>query len=177
MNLIFKPSMNDECDGRVDSDCCHDDDKPIINSEYIHFSEPVQNAVMNDSYFIRIVYSDDHVSLTGLMIPMYFNAITVLKSFNKSIIMYDLHSHREMVSKICDLEFSILERYNRFFKMYQNSRKFPVYNLTTQLRSCSVKLFDDIDKNLDECNLVLKISGIWENDKEIGITFKFLLLC
>ena len=61
--------------------------------------------------------------------------------------------------------------------MYQNSHKFPVYNLTTQLRSCSVKLFDDIDKKLDECNLVLKISGMWENDKEIGITFKFILLC
>ncbi len=64
--------------------------------------------------------------------------------------MYDLYSHRDMISKICDLEFSILERYNRFLKMYQISHKFPVYNLTTQLRSCNVKLFDDIDKKLDE---------------------------
>ena len=172
MNLVFKPTVNEEGDGR----CCTDD-RPIIHSEYIHFSEPVQNAVMNDSYFIRIVYSDDDVSLAGLMIPMYFNAITILKSFNKSVIMYDLHSHRDMISKVCDLEFSILERYNRFLKMYKNHDKCPVYNLTTQLRSCNVKLFDDIDKNLDECNVVLKVSGIWENDKEIGITFKFILLC
>ena len=172
MNLVFKPTLNEE----EEHDYCLDD-KPIIRSEYIHFSDPVQNAVMNDSSFIRIVYSDNDVSLTGLMIPMYFNAITVLKSFNKSVIMYDLHSHRDMISKICDLEFSILDRYNQFLKMYQNSHKFPVYNLTTQLRSCSVKLFDDIDKKMDECNLVLKISGMWENDKEIGITFKFLLLC
>lgn len=173
MNLVFKPTVNEEDDG---DDCCTDD-RPIIHSEYIHFSDPVQNAVMSDSYFIRIVYSNKDVSLAGLMIPMYFSAITILKSFNKSVIMYDLHSHRDMISKICDLEFSILERYNRFLKMYQKSHKCPVYNLTTQLRSCNVKLFDDIDKNLDECNLILKISGIWENDKEIGITFKFILLC
>ena len=118
MNLVFKPTEDDDDDYRCN------DDRPIIHSEYIHFSEPVQNAVMNDSYFIRIVYSNDDVSLAGLMIPMYFSAITVLK-----------------------------------------------------LRSCNVKLFDDIDKNLDECNVVLKVSGIWENDKEIGITFKFILLC
>jgi hypothetical protein len=82
-----------------------------------------------------------------------------------------------MILKISDLEISILERYNHFLKMYKKYQKSPVYNLTTQLKSCSVKLFDDIDKNLDECNLVLKISGIWESDKEIGITFKFILLC
>ncbi len=37
MNLVFKPTINEE----YDSDCSADD-RPIINSEYIHFSEPVQ---------------------------------------------------------------------------------------------------------------------------------------
>ena len=175
MNLVFKPSMNDDCDDS-NSDS-YNDNRPIINPGCLYFSEPVQNALITDSYFIRIIYSDNDVSLFGLMIPMYFNSITILKSFNKSIIMYDLHSHRDMILKISDLEISILERYNHFLKMYKKYQKCPVYNLTTQLKSCSVKLFDDIDKNLDECNLVLKISGIWESDKEIGITFKFLLLC
>ena len=170
MNLVFKPNLNDE-----DDNC--NENKSIINTEYIQFIKPVQNAVMNDSYFIRIIYSDGDASLFGLMIPMYFNAITVLKTYNKSIIMYDLHSHRDMISKICNLEFLILERYNQLQRLFHNHEKIPVYNLTSQLRSCSVKLFDDIDAKLDECNIVLKISGIWENDKEIGITFKFILLC
>ena len=165
MNLVFKPDINEK-----------NNNSALISSNHLHFSEPVQNAVINDSCFVRIIYSDGDVSLTGIMIPMYFSSVTIFKSFNKNIIMYDLHSHRDMISKICDLEFSILDRYNRFLKMYQNSHKFPVYNLTTQLRSCSVKLFDDIDKQMDDCNIVLKISGIWENDREIGITFKFILL-
>lgn len=177
MNLVFKPCIDDS-NSNSNSDSYNDNENiPLINPGCLYFSEPVQNALMSDSYFIRIIYSDNDVSLVGLMIPMYFNSITVLKSFNKSIIMYDLHSHRDMILKISELEISILERYNHFLKMYKKYQKSPVYNLTTQLKSCTVKLFDDIDKNLDECNLVLKISGIWESEKEIGITFKFILLC
>lgn len=170
MNLVFKPIVSDE------NDDYKDENAQIINTEYIHFSEPVHNSIMNDSYFIRIIYSDGDASLFGLMIPMYFNGVTIMKSFNKSIIVYDLYSHRDMILKICNLEMSILERYNRLLKSF-HCKKCPVYNLTTQLRSCSIKLFDDIDKKMDECNIILKISGIWENEKEIGITFKFILLC
>jgi hypothetical protein len=177
MNLVFKPTIEEEDCYDYEESTNYNNNTPIINPEYIHFTEPVQNAIMNDSYFIRIIYSDDDTTLTGLMIPMYLNCVTIFKSFNKSVIMYDLHSHKEMILKICNLEVAILERYSQILKMYKNQEKCSVYNLTTQLRSCSIKLFDDIDKSLDECNIVLKISGIWENEKEIGITFKFILLC
>jgi hypothetical protein len=171
MNLVFKPNICDE------SDEYKNNSTPIVHTENIHFSEPVNNSIMSNSYFIRMIYSDADTSLFGLMIPMYFNGITIVKSFNKSVIMYDLHSHRDMISKICNLEISILERYSRLLNSFYKCNKSSVYNLTTQLRSCSIKLFDDIDKKMDECNIVLKISGIWENEKEIGITFKFILLC
>jgi hypothetical protein len=174
MNLVFKPKQNINSD---DTTTTTSDSVSVINLNHLHFSEPVQNAVINDSYFIRMIFSDNDVSLMGLMLPMYFNSVTVFKSFNKNIIIYDLHSHRNMISKICDLEFSILEKYNIFLKSCNKKQKNPVYNLTVQLRSCNIKLFDDIDKHLNDCNIVLKISGMWENNAEIGITFKFILLC
>jgi len=92
--------------------------------------------------------------------------------------MFDLYSHREMISKICDTEYLILEKYNNFLKSCGKTQKVPLYNLTNQLRSCCIKLFSDIDNKLveEKCNIILKISGIWENNKEIGITFKFILL-
>ena len=37
-----------------------------------------------------------------------------------------------------------------------------------------IKLFSDIDKRTQECNIMLKISGVWENIREYGITFKFM---
>jgi len=168
MNLVFKPDINEK----------NNHNSTLISSNHLHFSEPVQNAVINDSSFVRIIYSDDDVSLTGIMIPMYFSSVTIFKSFNKNIIMYDLHSHRDMISKVCELEHCILGKYNNFLKSCNKTKtqKIPIYNLTTQLRSCNIKLFYDIDKHMDDCNIVLKISGIWENDREIGITFKFILL-
>jgi hypothetical protein len=90
--------------------------------------------------------------------------------------MYDLHSNKEVISNICKLETLILEKYSNFLNSANNSNtlKIPVYNLSTQLKSCSIKLFSDIDKRTQECNIILKISGIWENIREYGITFKFM---
>ena len=85
--------------------------------------------------------------------------------------MYDLHSNKEVISNICQLETLILEKYSN---STSNISKIPVYNLSNQLKSCSIKLFSDIDKRTQECNIMLKISGVWENIREYGITFKFM---
>jgi len=160
MKLIFKIDANNE------------NDFGGVNLKHLYFNEPVQNSIIHDSYFIRMFYSDNDVSLTGLMIPMQLSFITISKSFNKNIIIYDLHSNEEMISNICKLETLILEKYisnssNKPFKQ-------PVYSLLNQLKSGSIKLFSDIDKRKQECNIILKISGVWENLKEYGITFKFI---
>ena len=57
MNLVFKPCIDDDSN----SESYHDNDnqnRPLINPGCLYFSEPVQNALMPDSYFIRIIYSD-----------------------------------------------------------------------------------------------------------------------
>ena len=64
--------------------------------------------------------------------------------------MYDLHSNKEVISNICQLETLILEKYSN---STSNISKIPVYNLSNQLKSCSIKLFSDIDKRTQECKL------------------------
>ena len=145
-----------------------------VNLKHLYFNEPVQNSIIHDSYFIRMFYSDNDVSLTGLLIPMQLSFITISKSFNKNIIIYDLHSNKEMISNICQLETLILEKYNNILNSSNKPLKQPVYSLSNQLKSGNIKLFSDIDKRKQECNIILKISGVWENLKEYGITFKFI---
>ena len=195
MNLVFKtnkiinaavPIFENDVDSCVsvindkndiyDHDSSCDDSKCAINLKHLYFSEPIQNSIIHDSYFIRMNYSDNDVSLTGLILPVKLSFITISKSFNKNIIMYDLHSNKEVISNICKLETLILEKYSNFLNSANNSNtlKIPVYNLSSQLKSCSIKLFSDIDKRTQECNIILKISGIWENIREYGITFKFM---
>ena len=48
---------------------------------------------------------------------------------------------------------------SKYSKSTNNISKIPVYNLSNQLKSCSIKLFSDIDKRTQECNIMLKISG------------------
>lgn len=158
MNFVFK----------------NNDGYKTIDSKNIYFSEPVQNAIIHDSYFIRIIYSDNNVSFTGLMLQMKLSYITISKSFNKNIINYDLNSNKEMMSNIFDLETLIIEKYNKFLNSHNKSPKIPIYNLSNQLKLCNIKIFSDIDKRKQECDIILKISGIWENNKEFGITFKFI---
>ena len=188
MNLVFKTNRitnrasdyhDDDANCEYKNNSCrsvNDELNYAVNLKHLYFSDPIQNSIIHDSYFIRMNYSDNDVSLTGLIFPVKLSFITVSKSFNKNIITYDLHSNKEVISNICQLEKLILEKYNNYLNSTTNSStlKNPVYNLSTQLKSCSIKLFSDIDKRRQECNIILKISGIWENIREYGITFKFM---
>jgi hypothetical protein len=178
MNLVFKTNklskmMNvSTVDHETDDSYNNEDNfQGGVNFKHLFFSDPIQNSIIHDSYFIRINYSDNDVSLSGLMLPIKLSFITISKSFNKNIIIYDLHSNKEVISNICKLETLILEKYSN---STNNISKNPVYNLSNQLKSCSIKLFSDIDKRRQECNIILKISGVWENIREYGITFKFM---
>ena len=164
MKLIFKTNANSGENSSVN-------DFGGVKLKHLYFNEPVQNSIIHDSYFVSVFYSDNDISLTGLMLPIKLSFITISKSFNKNIIIYDLHSNKEMISNICQLETLILEKY---INSSNKPLKQPVYSLSNQLKSGSIKLFSDIDKRKQECNIILKISGVWENLKEYGITFKFI---
>ena len=148
MNLVFKTNKLSKTTvavvvDEIDDGYNEDNFESGINLKHLFFSDPIQNSIIHDSYFIRINYSDNDVSLTGLMLPIKLSFITISKSFNKNIIMYDLHSNKEVISNICQLETLILEKYSN---STSNISKIPVYNLSNQLKSCSIKLFSDIDK-------------------------------
>ena len=67
-----------------------------------------------------------------------------------------------------------------YYITFYNIQKTPVYNLKNQLQNGSVKYYrpfykEDtykIQSTVD--SYYIKISGIWEDQYEIGITFKIL---
>ena len=51
-----------------------------------------------------------------------------------------------------------------------------IYRIEEQLNNSFIKIFSETDKTkkkLEEINILLKISGIWHNKDEMGITFRF----
>ena len=51
--------------------------------------------------------------------------------------------------------------------------KIPQYKIFEQLVNGNIKISNDIG-NRSNCNLILKISGIWETQDRYGLTFKFI---
>ena len=111
----------------------------------IFFYESVKNTIMNDSEFIRIIYSNNDIILNGIYIKIDINK----------------HENSNIVNIIDQLEQSILKQYNPN-KLQNNKLKDQlIYNI------------NKISKD-NECIYLLKISGIWETPYMIGLTYKFI---
>lgn len=117
------------------------------NVNNVFFYEPVKNTVMEDSKFIRIIYSDALIILNGLYLK-------INKTDKKKTDNID-----KLLKNIELLEKNVLNKYN--------SNKVKITKIKDHLQYLIKK-----NENLDI--FILKISGIWETEQMIGITFKFI---
>lgn len=120
-------------------------DKNNYNINNVYFYEPVKNTVMDDSKFIRIIYSDELVILNGLYLKLDMND----KNISKFL---------EIVEK------NILNKYS--------------INKNVIYKNKSIKIKEQLlfllGKNNLDSKFLLKISGIWETNLTIGLTYKFI---
>ncbi len=141
-----------------------------FNSNNIYFNEPIQNTVMDNSRFIKLIYSNENIMLNGIF--LFFNIKIINKEtyFKKIKISYDISNsiNKEILMNIYNIENNILLKYK--------STKKPRSILYETLNSGVIKIFQNIDKDINNSNssFILKISGIWEDDKEYGLTYKIL---
>ena len=145
----------------------------ILKIEDIYFSEPVKNTVIVDSTFRRIMYSNNYISLNNILILMKFENIKVNKFYQKfkCIFNTDNVNNNLNIINITNIEKNILS------KIKLNS-KIPKFSILEQVRNCFIKFSSSINNitdfsNIDKLNIFLKISGIWENENEYGLTYKF----
>ena len=143
------------------------DTKPEnFNSNYIYFNEPIQNTIINESRFIRILYSTPNIIFNGINILLKINIDGLDKQYNKNIIYYSVDKNSETINNIKNIEHIILQKYS--------SDKTPAYNLEAQVNTGVLKLFSDSNDKKKNIDVILKISGLWEDNASYGITYKFL---
>jgi uncharacterized membrane protein YukC len=132
----------------------------------IYFCDPIKNNVVNEGLFIRLIYSTDFFVTNGinLFLPLY--DVVVEKFYNKYKCTFNLINNKNIIENIIQIEENILKNINIKNKIIKKS----IYE---QLRIGNIKIFSE---NIDKTNIylfILKISGIWETDTHIGVTFKF----
>ena len=138
-----------------------------FNDNNIIFMEPVKNTVMDDSNFIRILYSNSLFTLSGIFIKIKLNLINMDKYFNKFKCSFEISKNKYIIDNLSLIESKILEKINI-------NKKIPCKKIQEQLNSGNIKLFTEMISNTIPELFIIKISGIWETEFEYGITYKFM---
>lgn len=133
----------------------------------LYFCEPIKNNIMSDGNFIRILYSTNIITLNSIYLLFNITNITCEKYFNKYKVCFNKSSasNDNTLNQIKDIESYILTK----FRLKTN--KNPEFKISEQLEQNNIKLYNFYSKN--NIDLILKISGIWENKTNFGLTYKF----
>jgi hypothetical protein len=113
---------------------------------------------MANSQFIKLIYSTEDLILNGLYILMNINISSKESYFKKMKYNFDLNNNRDLLNNIFRIEKEILNNYN-------HSNKIQKLNIYESLNTSSLKIYPSSDSNKPPNNFILKISGVWENEK------------
>ena len=138
------------------------------DDDCVYFCDPIKNNIMNDGYFIRIIYSTPIFTLNGIYLSININHLTIEKYYNKFKCSFDINIYKNLIESLQTIENNIIKKINI-------RGKIPQYKIYEQLKNGNIKIFSE---NIDKINntFLLKIAGIWETDMYYGLTYKFIKL-
>jgi len=136
-----------------------------FNKDKIYFTDPIENIVMDDSKFIKILYSNELITLNGIFIDVKLKILHRENYFKKIRYLFDTGYNKDILQQIYNIEDNILTHYN------SNKRKKTI--IKDSLSSGLMKIFPNSENTNYNSNIfILKISGLWENATEYGVTYK-----
>ena len=145
-------------------------DKSNFNHNYLYIMEPVNNNVIENGTFHRIIYSNSHMTLNSLIFKISLWDVTISHVYNKYRLSINTHhsNNRENLLYIKSLEDAILKQFC--------ATSTPQAIMYDNILKDNTKLYTNksLETHYDELEVCLKISGIWLNDNKHGLTYKFL---
>jgi len=132
---------------------------------YIHLCDPIKNNIIPDGNFFRIIYSTHDVTLNGIYLEIELKNVMCEKCYNKYKYSFNVTAHNALIAKIKNIEESLLNKIK--------FNKKPCFKIYEQFSSGNIKLFAESQSNIN-MRIVLKMSGIWENEQNYGLTYKFI---
>lgn len=142
--------------------------KSYYDSNNIYIMDGVTNNVIENGSFHRLIYSNSIMTLNALIFKYTFNNVVLIKNFNKYKFTYpDNINNSKNINEIKNIESNIINKFN-----LKSSKK---YCIIDSFSNDNIKLYSEkeLDSNYEQLDIYLKLSGIWVNDNEYGLTFKF----
>jgi|UniRef100_A0A6C0I044 hypothetical protein len=143
-----------------------------FKSIYLHFLERKSNIII-DGVFSKLLYSNNNFIMNGLFIECPFQSLNP-KKYNLSLLDFDVTNNKEIIKQISDIEKQILLYYMHFFQI---TNKICTYDLSYKMQNGSLKYYYSTSSNkysVHKPEYYIKISGIWETDTQIGLTYKLI---
>jgi hypothetical protein len=141
-----------------------------FNKSYVYYEKPIENIIMENSKFIKLIYSTEDVMLYGIYIYLPMKSNKHEHHYNKIRITFDAENNKIWLANIYDIEANILNKYE------SSKRQKRIIHET--LSSGIVKIYSNNEQQINGSNsnksLIVKISGIWESTTEYGVTYKLL---
>ena len=137
-----------------------------FDNSKIFYQESVKNTVMEESNFIRTLYSNNIFTLNSIYIKFSLINATLEKYYNKYKCTFDVNSNLSIINKLINIEKDIL--------LNISIKKKKLYRIEEQISKGNIKIFTDNITHNTDCHYILKISGIWETDTDLGVTYKFI---
>ena len=126
---------------------------------YIYILPSKSNYVLKNSRYSRILYSNEHITLNGLYIPIQLNNLQISKKYNKYFLRFT-----DKLKNIIILEKKILDRISK--KKHHNT----IIKTSIENKRFVIDSKYPINNN----NFILHISGMWENNYEVGLIYKII---
>jgi len=142
-----------------------------FNKNNVYFGDAIENTVMDDSKFIKVMYSNELVVLNGIFLEANIKTYQPEEYFKKIKYSFDLRANRDILDSIYKIEHDILNKYN--------THKQKKYIIRDSLSTGSLKIFpSSFNEEFTKrgSNVIVKISGLWENKNECGVTYKLSLV-
>lgn len=147
-----------------------------ININNIIFTDSKKNIIM-DGNFTKIIYSNEIISANGIYIDFPITIFPIIECISgKYIVKFNTRDidNATIIESFSYLETQILEYYKQFY----NCTKTISTILHDQLHHSNIKLHivetQQTTSITNPVKLFLKISGIWETEKSVGITYKIM---
>ena len=145
-----------------------------IQTDNIYFLEKKNNIIIQGT-FTKIIYSNELFSMNGLFFYFPIEIDKIETNMNKTVIRYHpyMKSNLIHIQEIAKIEYDIIDLY----KTMTNCHKKKTNILSKQLYSGSLKVYRDLNRCLEPLDTgshpyIIKISGIWETEDDVGITYK-----
>jgi len=139
-----------------------------FNLNCVNFGEKQKNTVIWNSFFIKLIYSIPEVSLNGIFLLINLKNKNITKDYNKYKIIFNVCENKDIIQRIELIEKTILHKINVV-------NKTPRLSIYEQFKNGHLKLNLNNDSYNQNDLCILKLSGIWENSTEYGVTFKYFL--